>query len=1181
VLVSLATFATVVLSSSSSISSSLSASAVFTTVSLLQLLIFPLNAYSWVFTGVLEAIVSKKRVEDFLFDRDAVEEVQSSRGAGFASAGATNGTSAALTLSGSYNFYPSSKADEGGEGKKGQDQAKGDADTSEKVAVPLLSTGTKQEETKGETAFTLDLFYEGHSISLPKGALVTITGRVGSGKTAALQAILGLMQPLINANSDSSTTTSTFSYASQSPWVLEGTIKQNITMSYGGDNDSTDIDEERYRAALRACCLEDDLATLRLGDATVLSSKNTTLSGGQLARVNLARALYCRDTKVLLADDACASLDQAVSLAVWRQAFLSFKGGKTNHNPLHAGREVIIAVTHDPRFVASSDLTIILESGKVVYFGPPSAAPSRLLVAAAEASTTAASAGTTAAGDGTAASSHTADGPIAAADGSTKETAVAASATDGDIDGDDANDNDKEHREYGVIKRRILSNYLKAVGMPLTIAVLVSLTLMQLSRNGSDWWLSLWAAADNDDPSKASGINAPLIRRLSQLGWADRQFLLVFGIIAAVNTLSTLLRSWSFAQAGLNACVKVHDRLLTALCYAPMSFHDAVPVGRLTNRLSADQFSTDESLPFMLNIFLAQGWGLAGTILVLCLSTSGLFLLAVPFLAVLYYRLQRTYRATSRELRRLDSTSRSPLFAHFSDSFAGSHIIWAQSIGRPSPTNALETACAQATALLDVNQTTSYVSGIASQWLGLRLQGIGALVLASVAFFAVGARIYLDPAAAVPLSGTLKDSPSSSPDFSGLAGIAGFALSYCIPVVAALEGLIGSLSETEKELVAVERAIEYCDLQPESSSLSPLLAEVEPSALVSVRPTLLLNSSSSSAVVVDSPLLPIASGVAWQSLVPRSSSSSSLFIHFDCVTLRYPGQDRPALRNFSLRVPAGSTVVVGGRSGAGKSSLLAILMGLVRPTSGRILLGDAETGQTIDAATIPLPVLRGQLVAMIPQHAFLLEGTVRGNLDPWAADHDDNDGEATKDRKKKPSGKKLAPAATGRNEDSQLLSALRACGLALGPGLTEEEGVATASSGEVDAPRPVSSIRLDDRVEAGGSNFSLGERQLLALSRTLVSAARSKPSILLVDEAASSTDDATDRLVEGVISSHPALRSCTKLIVAHRARTLLAAPLVAMLKDGELVEFGPPSRLLEEFPRGELAKVISASRERE
>lgn len=1128
VLVSLATFATVVLSAPASSTSALSASAVFTTVSLLQLLIFPLNAYSWVFTGVLEAIVSKKRIEGFLFGSDGDDNERnnllSAPPASSASASTSAPPSPALTLAGRYTFFPSSSAGEEGRGAE-ESKDRGKAKQNDSVAVPLLSSSPLADEAP---TFALDLSFEGRPVSLPKGALVTITGPVAVGKTATLQTALGLMKVEAAAPSTAiSTNTTTFSYASQSPWVFEGSLKENVTLAYSA-LPSTAVDEERYRAAIKACCLEVDLAMMRQGDSTVLSSKNTTLSGGQLARVNLARALYCPGTKVLLADDACASLDQAVSLAVWRQAFLSFKTPEGKASPLHRGRELIVAVTHDPRFVASSDLAVILENGRVAFFGPPSAAPARLLPAAlASASSTEAPATS----GSSVLSTSNVDATVTAVDSAYPK------ATDDRADvGTDVHEESVERREYGVIKARILVDYRRAVGAPLTVTVLVSLTLMQLSRNGSDWWLSLWSAADNDDPSKAAGINGPIIRRLSALNWTDRQFLLVFGIIASVNTLSTLLRSWSFAKAGLNACVKVHDRLLSALCFAPMAFHDAVPVGRLTNRLSADQFSTDESLPFMLNIFFAQGWGLIGTILVLCLSTSGLFLLAVPFLAALYYRLQRKYRATSRELRRLDSTSRSPLFAHFSDSFAGTQVLWAQSIGRDGAAErrgkgAIDTACAHVTALLDVNQTTSYVSGVASQWLGLRLAGIGALVIAIVAFFAVGARIYLDDRAAQSVAPS--KAPPPSPDFSALAGITGFALSYCIPVVAALEGLIGSLSETEKELVAVERAIEYTDLKPEGERQSQVAsaeaAERECNQLLSLNPSFPTPSASASAIVaVDRPL---TSTTDWQGLL-----SAPLFVHFDDITLRYPGQERPALRDFTLRIPAGATVVCGGRTGAGKSSLLAVLMGLVRPSSGRVLIGNAETGQPVDAATIPLPMLRGRIAAMIPQQPLLIEGTVRENLDPWNKAADDA---------------------------AELNAALQSCGLT--------GGLATF-------PPSSSAIALDDKVEAGGANFSVGERQLMALARTLVTASRMKPSILLVDEAASAADEATDRLVESILASHPALKSCTKLIVAHRARTLTAAPLVAMLREGELAEFGPPAELLSSG-NGELSRVIRASRE--
>jgi ATP-binding cassette, subfamily C (CFTR/MRP), member 10 len=134
---------------------------------------------------------------------------------------------------------------------------------------------------------------------------------------------------------------------------------------------------------------------------------------------------------------------------------------------------------------------------------------------------------------------------------------------------------------------------------------------------------------------------------------------------------------------------------------------------RLLNRFAQDTYAIDDQLPFMLNIFLAQSFSLLGTVVVLTLGSwkTATILLVV---AVLYYHLQRYYRASSRELKRLDSVSRSPIFAHFSETLDGAMSIRAFDIGERFLARNLE--------LLDENQRVSLLGTAASQWLTFRLQ---------------------------------------------------------------------------------------------------------------------------------------------------------------------------------------------------------------------------------------------------------------------------------------------------------------------------------------------------------------------------------------------------------------------------------------------------------------------------
>ena len=145
-------------------------------------------------------------------------------------------------------------------------------------------------------------------------------------------------------------------------------------------------------------------------------------------------------------------------------------------------------------------------------------------------------------------------------------------------------------REKGHVKWGVVNYYIKSTGRPLSAALLTCLLGMQLSANAFTYWLSLWSSHTDD--------------------YTPRDFLIISGTIAALNSTFTLFRSFLFAYGGLRAARLLHDQLLRAVLGASMAFFNAHPVGRILNRFAQDTYTIDDSLPFMLNIFLAQAFGL-------------------------------------------------------------------------------------------------------------------------------------------------------------------------------------------------------------------------------------------------------------------------------------------------------------------------------------------------------------------------------------------------------------------------------------------------------------------------------------------------------------------------------------------------------------------------------------------
>lgn len=145
------------------------------------------------------------------------------------------------------------------------------------------------------------------NLRVQPGTLVAIIGPVGSGKSSLIQAILGelpIESGTINVNG-------VVSYASQEPWLFSGTVRTNILFGQ-------EMNRERYRLVVKKCALERDFALLPHGDKTIVGERGQSLSGGQKARISLARACY-RSADIYLLDDPLSAVDTHVGKHLFDQ----------------------------------------------------------------------------------------------------------------------------------------------------------------------------------------------------------------------------------------------------------------------------------------------------------------------------------------------------------------------------------------------------------------------------------------------------------------------------------------------------------------------------------------------------------------------------------------------------------------------------------------------------------------------------------------------------------------------------------------------------------------------------------------------------------------------------------------------------------------------------------------------
>ncbi|XP_054675058.1 ATP-binding cassette sub-family C member 10 isoform X3 [Grus americana] len=691
---------------------------VFTALALVGMLILPLNSFPWVLNGTLEAKVSLDRIQRFLELMDQDLEA-------YYALDSPSGTATAVEMQcAAFSWAP----------------------VEEESTRQPLSTGTLQLHIG--------------NLSVRKGMLLGVVGKVGSGKSSLLAAITG---ELIKQGGRVYVCDLErgFGLATQEPWIQFTTVRENILFG-------REYDARLYKEVVEACALSEDLNILPAGDQTEVGENGVTLSGGQKARIALARAIY-QEKELYLLDDPLAAVDADVANHLMRKCILGVLKHKTR-----------ILCTHRTEFLEKADALLLIDNGRIVKTGTP--ADILPLVEAFPKC-----------------KDMDKRRKDKAPDEQGQEEAVETEAEES------TQNNHLIHREEekkeGAVAFQVYKAYWLAVGSCLALSILFSLLLMQASRNISDWWLSHWISSISQTANSSVMIcsaspPSPELLLFSVVGLVSpiqaldttpvpsnssldvNFYLIVYGSIAGANSLFTILRAFLFAYGTIRAATVIHNQLLQRALKATVTFFDTTPTGRILNRFSSDLYCVDDSLPFILNIFLANMYGLLGMLVIITYGLPWIGLVLLP-LGALYFSIQRYYRRTSRELKRLYSVTLSPIYTHFSETLSGLSSIRAM---RATQRFELENQLR-----LEQNQRCLFASNTAMQWLDIRLQMIGVAVVTAIAGIAI----------------------IQHQKQLGNPGLVGLALSYALSVTNLLSGLISSFTLTETMMVSVERTEEY------------------------------------------------------------------------------------------------------------------------------------------------------------------------------------------------------------------------------------------------------------------------------------------------------------------------------------------------------------------------------------
>ena len=787
------------------------------------------------------------------------------------------------------------------------------------------------------------------NISFKKNKLNVVFGPTGAGKTSLLLALLGEMallegkvflpgaSPREDLIVDSETgLTESVAYCSQTAWLLNGTIKENILFA-------TPYDEKRYKAAIEACGLKRDFEILAAGDNTEIGEKGITLSGGQKQRVSLARSLYSNAAYVLL-DDCLSAVDSHTAVHIYEECITG---------NLMKGRTCILVSHNIPLTIKEAAFAVIMDNGRVRLQGTidellKANAFDDETTASVMQSRTASSAdltglGATDSAETVANHAHLLNSTIAA---------IASDHNADQLDADATDDNTKidssgkliqeETKSEGFVSWDVYSTYIHLFGNKYIWSALACFFLAtQLTNIYQSYWLRNWSMAENDRFSIDAAFISNVPSRVystSRLAWnnlagalksiewhkpilktkynnfdvaeltaihSTMYYLAIYSLIGLIYSLFGALRTLVVFFGGLGVASRMFHILLDKVLGAQVRFFDSTPIGRIMNRFSKDIEGIDQELAPYAEALVISFLGCITTVVLITVITP-LFLVFGVIVSLCFAYVGVLYLTLSRELKRFESITRSPINQHFTETLTGVTTIRAFGDERRFMVQNMQN--------IDTNNRPFFFVWVNNRWMSFRANVVGSLVVAVSSALSVIYAKHID------------------------AGLAGISLSFAASFAMSALWLLRCYADVEININAVERVQEYINDVKEESARE---TENDPPP-------------------------------SW----PEHGE-----IDVKGLALRY-AEDLPlVIKGISFHVTPGEKVGVVGRTGAGKSTIITSFFRFIEPDNGSIIIDGVDIGK------IGLKALRKGL-AIIPQEPTLFTGTLRSNLDMFNESRD-------------------------------------------------------------------------------------------------------------------------------------------------------------------------------------------------
>uniref|UniRef100_A0A8C2XK95 Multidrug resistance-associated protein 4 n=1 Tax=Cyclopterus lumpus TaxID=8103 RepID=A0A8C2XK95_CYCLU len=562
--------------------------------------------------------------------------------------------------------------------------------------------------------------------------LLAVIGPVGAGKSSLLSAILGEL----SQESGVVKVKGELTYVSQQPWILPGTIRSNILFG-------KDLNPKKYDRVLRACALKRDMDLLPGGDLAMVGDRGANLSGGQKSRVSLARAVY-QDADIYLLDDPLSAVDAEVGRHLFEECICGLLRKKPR-----------ILVTHQLQYLKAADQIVVLKQGQMVARGTYSELQGSGLDFTSllkEEEDQEEDQEEEERQGGTPIHGTVSNFPHTLSDNSMSSLSSLSSSRYSLIKG--AEPPALESRSEGNVGLRMYVKYFRAGANFLVLLVLISLNITFVLQ---DWWL-----------------HCGFLIYISSLLLAG---------LTATSVVFGFLRSLVFFNVLVSSAQTLHNRMFNAILRTPVHFFDINPIGRILNRFSKDIGYLDSLLPWTFVDFIQVMLQVIGVIAVAAVIIPWILIPVVPLLAVFLF-LRCYFLQTSRDIKRLESTTRSPVFSHLSSSLQGLRTIRAFKVQQRFQQTFDE--------YQDLHSEAWFLFLTTSRWFAVRLDGICSIFVTIITFGCLYLRDGLEP------------------------GSVGLALSYAVTLTGMFQWGVRQSAEIENMMTSVERVVEYAELESEA-----------------------------------------------------------------------------------------------------------------------------------------------------------------------------------------------------------------------------------------------------------------------------------------------------------------------------------------------------------------------------